>query len=85
MLGCRVNDGSRLAHEDCLRRLGSAACRWDWTAQLMTRPPKAAARGDWMAWKAPLATEDDTGTKLLWNHNRDDFNAVQGAGKKWRH
>ena len=57
-----------------------------WTAQLMTRPPKAAAGGDWMAWKVPLATEDDTDTKLLWSHNRGDFNAAQGAGgKKWRH
>ena len=35
-----------------------------------------------MAWKVPLATEDDTDTKLLWSHNRGDFNAVQGAGEK---
>ena len=35
-----------------------------------------------MAWKVPLATEDDAGTELLWSHNRGDFNAVQGAGEK---
>ena len=35
-----------------------------------------------MAWKIPLATEDNTSTELLWSHNRGDFNAAQGAGGK---
>ena len=48
----------------------------------MARPPRAAAGGDWMAWKVPLETEDDIGTELLWSHNRGDFNAAQGAGGK---